>query len=41
MTFCTSVSEVLTIQTANADVFAIRSAEISAVEFVDKWEWEN
>lgn len=36
-----SVSEVLTIQTASADVFAIRSAEISAVEFVDKWEWEN
>lgn len=30
--------EVLTIQTANADVFAIRSNEISAVEFVEKWE---
>jgi hypothetical protein len=33
-----SVPEVLTIQTASADVFAIRSAEISAVEFVDEWE---
>ena len=29
------VSEVLTIQTVNADVFAIRSNEISAVEFVE------
>ena len=36
-----SVPEVLTIQTASADVFAIRSAEISAIEFVDKWEWED
>ena len=30
-----SIPEVLTIQTASADVFAIRSAEISAVEFVE------
>ena len=30
-----SIPEVLTIQTATADVFAIRSSEISAVEFVD------
>ena len=29
------VPEVLTIQTVNADVFAIRSSEISAVEFVE------
>ena len=29
------IPEVLTIQTVNADVFAIRSSEISAVEFVE------
>lgn len=29
------IPEVLTIQTVNADVFAIRSSEISAIEFVE------
>lgn len=35
-----SIPEVLTIETCHADVFAIRSSEISAAEFVDKWDWE-
>ncbi len=31
------IPEVLTLQTRNADVFAVRTTKISAVEFVEEW----